>query len=97
MNPWREEMDQLRLDTDHESVFISMDGLPRVFHLSDLMSRVYGQFSHAVQKVITKKSQQYLGTSASHMQLSSSFKSVTRHIIIYCCGFIAAFSKTSMR
>ena len=41
MNPWREEMHLLGLDTDQKSAFAPVDGRPRVFDRPDLVARAY--------------------------------------------------------
>ena len=48
MNPWREELNKLGMDTVNKSAFTPVTGIPRVFDRPDLMARVYNQFSHAI-------------------------------------------------
>ena len=61
MNPWRDEMNHLGLDTDHKGAFLPVDRRPRVFGRPDLVVRVYNQFTRAVMEAITKKTENYFG------------------------------------
>ena len=59
MNPWRDEMERLGLDTTNWSAFSPMDHKSRVFDRPDLVARIYNQFIHAVMTQITIKAEEY--------------------------------------
>ena len=61
MNPWRDEMEKLRMEIVNKGAFTPITGFPRVFDLPDLMARVYNQFSHAIFQRIKEQTEDYFG------------------------------------
>ena len=61
MNPWREEMRRMGLDTENRSAFQPQGDRPRVFDRPDLVARVYNQQANAFMKDLKDNSFEYFG------------------------------------